>query len=365
MALHGSVRIGAGRLRGAVTGRLLRRGKVADGALQSGADHQYRTLFECMSDGFLLVEVIRDTTGHVADYVVVEANPALVRMMGWESSPVGRRQSEMFAHAPSSWLKACDTAMRGQPIGLEYSSSTSNRWFEFHFSRITNSQLALLVVDITQRKRVEQGRDEMFDELNHRVKNNLAIVSSMLTMQARAATAPAVREQLATAVDRIQTIADIHASLYRTGRKNEVDFAAYLHDLCDRLGSSLLDPDRITLTLQAAPTFLPLDRAVALGVLVNELVTNAAKHAYPAPSTGRISVQLEHDDGGLALTVSDRGKGFPAEPPKTGLGMRLVKSLVRQLGATFEIEHSPGAVFRLRVPHQPRRGPFGGQGLLA
>src|SRR6185369_5810006 len=112
--------------------------------------------------------------------------------------------------------------------------------------------------------------------------------------QARMGDGGLVREHLHKAVDRIQAIADVHGSLYRTSRKDDVDFAAYLQDLCARLGSSLLDGDRIKIEVKAEPAAMPLDRAVALGIVVNELVTNAAKHAYPAPAEGLIGVSLEH-----------------------------------------------------------------------
>lgn len=340
------------------------RGRDVCGRTRPRADLRYRTLFECVSDGFVLLEVIRGADGRIVDYMVLEANPALIRLFALESSPVGKRQSEIFAHAPPIWLNACETAMRGQPITFEYKSPSSDRWFEVHLSRITETQLAQLIVDISERKRAEQRHAEMFDELNHRVKNNLAMVSSMLTMQARAAKSPEVREPLETAVERIQTIADVHASLYRSGRKDEVDFAAYLHDLCERLRHSLLDPERVTLTLEAEAVSLPLNRAVALGVLVNELVTNAAKHAYPPPRAGPISVRLQHRAEMLMLTVGDSGGGLPAEPPKTGLGMRLIRSLVQQLGATFEVDHSPGAVFHVRLPCPSQPAPHSGQGVL-
>ncbi|MDB5474565.1 MAG: sensor histidine kinase [Phenylobacterium sp.] len=327
-------------------------------------DLRYRTLFECVSDGFALVEVIRDAQGRVVDYVVLEANPALLRILHMKVSPVGKRASGVLSDAPPAWLQACDRAMRGAPLTFEYHAPQSGNWFEIHLSRITETQLAHLVVDITDRKRSEHHSSEMFDELNHRVKNNLAIVSGMVTLQARATRSPEVRSQLETAVDRIQAIADVHASLYRTGRKDEVDFAAYLQDLCDRLRRSVLDPDRVTLRLEAEPTSLPLDKAVAMGVLVNELVTNAAKHAYPPPASGQISVMLSQAGEELVLSVGDSGCGLPAEPPPDGLGMRLVRSLVQQIGGALQVEHHPGATFRVRLPHtrqppaQPGQAPL-------
>ena len=324
--------------------RSLRRGRTHD------PDRRYRRLFECVSDGFALVEGIRDRDGRLIDYVVLDANPAVVRILGFTTSPVGKRQSELMHNAPSAWLQTCDRALAGEPLIFEYHAAGAGKWYEIHLTRVGPNQLAQLIVDITERKQSERRTSEMFDELNHRVKNNLAIVSAMLSMQARTSGSEAVRAQLETAVGRIQTIADAHASLYRTGRKDEVDFAAYLQNLCDRLRESVLDSDRITLEAKAEPASLPLDRAVTLGVLINELVTNAAKHAYPPPAHGPISVQLRREGDDLVLTVGDSGPGLPAEPPRRGLGMRIVRSLVQQLGARLEIQHHPGATFHVRLP---------------
>jgi two-component sensor histidine kinase len=315
-----------------------------------GRDLRYRTLFECVSDGFALVETIRDPGGHVVDYVVLEANPALHRLLRTDKTLVGRHYKDLWPSAPPSWLAACERALRGDPLSFEYYTQSTGRWFEIHLSRIGDDQLAQLVVEITERKRSEHRQIEMFDELNHRVKNNLAIVSSVLALQARATDLPQVREHLEKAVDRIQTIADVHASLYRSGRTDEVDFAAYLQDLCGRLATSVLERDRVTLQLQVDPVSLPLDRAVALGVVVNELVTNAAKHAYPPLRSGEISVRLEHALTGVVLTVGDSGPGMPPEPSKSGLGMRLIRSLCQQMGATLEVEPPPGAAFRIHLP---------------
>ena len=317
---------------------------------RADSDKRYRALFECVSDGFALVKVIRDREGRVTDYLILEANPALHGLLRRETSLVGKLQSEALPDAPPGWLKACQAAMDGEPVTFEYHREGAGRWFEIHLSRVTGDLLAQLVVDITERKRSERRQSEMFDELNHRVKNNLALVSAMLSMQARATPTPEVRERLTTAIERVQTIADVHASLYRTGRKDDVDFAAYLTHLCDRLTRSVLDSDRITLKLETEPVVLPLDQAVALGVIVNELVTNAAKHAYPPPHTGEVSIQLERKGGDLRLSVGDSGPGLPAEPPASGLGMRMVRSLTQQLGATLSVEHHPGATFRVRAP---------------
>jgi two-component sensor histidine kinase len=255
----------------------------------------------------------------------------------------------VYPQVSDAYLSACDRALTGAPIAFEFQGRASGAWYEVHLARVTDGQLAQVVIDVSDRKKADVRQTELFDELNHRVKNNLAMVSSMLALQARMGDDGRVREHLAKAVDRIQAIADVHGSLYRTSRKDDVDFAAYLQDLCTRLGSSLVDGDRIRIQVSAAPAALALDRAVALGVVVNELVTNAAKHAFPAPAEGLIEVTLAQAPPGLTLCVADNGQGLPADLPSGGLGMRLVRSLVQQIGATLEIERTPGAVFRVRL----------------
>lgn len=346
--------------------RLVDRLRAGNAAL-SESEARFRTLFESVSEGFALMEILRDANGRVCDYIVLDTNPAMLRVMEQPVDLVGRRQSELMPDVPAAYLSACHRALTGEPVTFEWQSPRTRRWYEVRLARVTDTQLAQVVVDITERKTAAARQSELFDELNHRMKNNLAMVSSMLALQARMGEGGQEKAHLMKAVDRIQAIADVHASLYRGSRKDDVDFAAYLHDLCARLSGSLLDSDRVRIELSAEPAVMALDRAVALGVVVNELVTNAAKHAYPPPSEGVVHVTLAHGPQGLVLSVGDSGQGLPAEPSNAGLGMRLVRSLVQQIGATLEIERHPGATFRVHLPEapaQPAAGAAGGQARL-
>jgi two-component sensor histidine kinase len=245
---------------------------------------------------------------------------------------------------PAGYLAAAERAFRGEIVELSFEGPRGGRWYELRLYPVDENQVAEIVVDITAHKLAERRQTELFDELNHRVKNNLALVSAILGMQARLTDDEVMAEHLRNAVARIQAIADVHGSLYRTGRKDDVDFASYLLHLCDRLSNSLVDRDHVRIELSADPATVPLDDAVALGLIVNELVTNAAKYAYPG-TTGVVQVILRHTPEGLQLTVRDEGQGLSADPPRPGLGMRLVRSLVQQCGGALRIGAGPGASF--------------------
>ncbi|WP_165837206.1 sensor histidine kinase [Phenylobacterium hankyongense] len=319
-------------------------------ALLAERELRYRTLFECVSDGFLLIEPAQDALGRTTDYLILEANPAILRILSANTSIVGRRVSEVLPVPVTGWLEHCNRATAGDTVTFDFQSPATDRWYEIHLSRVGRGQLAAFIVDVTDRKLSESRHLELFEELNHRVKNNLSMVSVMLSMHARASHQPEVQDQLQRAIDRIQAIADVHASLYRSSSRDDVDFAGYLQQLCDRLSGSLLPDDRIRIELDAQPaTSLPLDRAVALGVVVNELVTNAVKHAYPPPARGVILVKLRHAGDTLTLSVSDNGRGLPPPGSSEGLGMRLIRSLVQQAGAILTVEQGEGVTFVVRL----------------
>jgi two-component sensor histidine kinase len=145
----------------------------------------------------------------------------------------------------------------------------------------------------------------------------------------------------------------VHTALYQGARELDVDFGAYLQDLCASIANSLNHDDRISVEVEAESVVLPVDSAVPLGMVVNELVTNAVKYAYPPPSRGPIRVEFKHDGPGLRLTVKDRGRGLPSvgEDRSGGVGMRLVRSLVAQAQGKLTVVRSrPGAAFVIRLP---------------
>ena len=198
-------------------------------------------------------------------------------------------------------------------------------------------------MDITERKAAEEMRGLLFTELSHRVKNNFQVIAAMLDIQARHSNHPETRAELQAAIDRVMAVARAHANLYADGRVETVEFAAYLKDLCGSLARGLLEQGRIELTVTSDPAELEPDRAAALGMLVNELVTNAAKHAFQGRDHGRIEVMFEAGTSGRRLTVSDDGIGFAATQRRHGLGSRLIDGFVRQARGRLTRTSSGGA----------------------
>lgn len=208
-------------------------------------------------------------------------------------------------------------------------------------------------------------QDLLAREMSHRVKNSLAIVASLLALQARSAEAgpdgEAVRAALIDARSRVEAIAGVHDQLWRQGDgegdavPGEIDLAPFLQTLTANLQSGA---PRHRLVCTVAPLRIAADLAIPIGLLVNELVTNAIKYAYPEasrPAGGEIRVRTALAEGRLVLDVADDGVGLPEDfdiaRATRSLGMRVIANLGRQLGATLTTPRDgPGAHFHLAVP---------------
>jgi two-component sensor histidine kinase len=197
----------------------------------------------------------------------------------------------------------------------------------------------------TERDRQIADRDLLLQEIDHRMKNNFAIVASILDIHRRRVTGEAA-DALGSALYRVESIARAHRHLYRgAGQSDAVQMRDYLGDLCAALADALLLRGGIVLACSVDAVAVPRDRAVSIGLIVNELVTNAAKHAFTGRAGGTITVGFRRRPGGWTLIVSDDGVGMPATPapagPDHGLGSRLIPAFARQAGGTIATETGP------------------------
>ncbi|MES3153577.1 sensor histidine kinase [Sphingomonas faeni] len=189
--------------------------------------------------------------------------------------------------------------------------------------------------------------EALLGEVNHRVANSLQLVSAMVRLQATALTDPSAREALEDTQRRIQAIAQVHRRLYTSNDVENVDMREYLGALVDELAETWsTDALPRALSLAAEPIHLPTDRAVSLGVIVTELVTNACKYAYPTGG-GEVRVALRRiDDDIFILAVEDDGCGIPedAVPRGTGLGTKLIRAMAQSLQSIVEYDPTHSGV---------------------
>lgn len=315
------------------------------------AQRRYRALLDHMSEGFVVCEAIRDATGRLVDYRLLEANPIYLERAPPEAAIVGRRQLELRPATPPQWFEACDVALRGRPVRFEFRDPLNERWYEVHMMRLSDHEIGQLFVDMTSRKRAEERQAQLFEELNHRVKNNLSVVSAILALQARSSP-EAVCEQLERARDRIAAIADLHAALYTQESTHDVALCAYIQDIADRLAIALGEQGALRIETHCDDVSLPVSHAVSVGLIVNELVTNAAKHAFAPGGRGWIRIDLRRADDRISLTVSDNGRGAGATAfgAGAGLGTRIVQALASDLQGEVHRLDGPGTVIRVAFP---------------
>jgi two-component sensor histidine kinase len=219
-----------------------------------------------------------------------------------------------------------------------------------------------IIANALDRKTIEdrlqdslRDKEVLLREIHHRVKNNMQIVNSLLFLQEQA-----VHDRVDTiALDafeqsraRIKAMATIHDRLYRSSEFSSIDFEEYLNALVPELISSYADGDKIKIDVSAQAIRLGLDAAVPCALIINELITNSLKHAFPQGQSGIIKLTMNHKpEGGIRLVVSDNGIGMPMIDGKqmlpNTLGLQLVTDLARQLGGTVTVSNEQGTLMQV------------------
>lgn len=202
-------------------------------------------------------------------------------------------------------------------------------------------------------------KEVLLKEIHHRVKNNLQIISSLLNLQSEQIADPLFKEKHKVSCDRIRSMALVHEKLYESGNLTRIDFADYIESLVSSLNFSY-NPDSTRIRLQTQfdvtrkDRFLKIESAIPCGLILNELLSNAFKYAFPAERAGQINIRFsaERKDRfcNYRLEVSDDGIGLPSnlDPEKTeSLGLQLIKILSEQLDGKMEFGNTKGTQFEL------------------
>jgi PAS domain S-box-containing protein len=220
---------------------------------------------------------------------------------------------------------------------------------------------AKVMRDETERRRAEEQlrtslreKEVLLQEIHHRVKNNLQVITSLLRLQSGHASDESTRGMFEEARNRVQAIAGIHELLYRSPDLARIDFGAYLNRLARDLFSFYgIDTNRLQLAIEVKHTGLGVNKAIPCGLIVNELLTNSLKHGFHDGRQGTVRVSLECLNGECILVVEDDGLGFPEGfdwEQADSLGLQLVKVLSAQLDGSVDVERGTGTCFKISFP---------------
>jgi PAS domain S-box-containing protein len=323
------------------------------------SEQRFRRIFEYAPVGIIVVSP--------PDYKLIQTNPAFQRLLGYSSDELCELDAVAITH-PEDWIIEQECILQCFEQRYEHYSlekryirkDNQTIWGKLTCSLLWSPEgdlqfVIAMVKDITQRKLTEaellrslQEKNTLLKEVHHRVKNNLQIITSLLRLQARSVPDPRVKAALEDTQNRIYSMALIHENLYQSEQFDRVNLLHYLDTLVRNLEMSASRPD-LQVDVQIADLTISMGKAILCGLIVNELVTNAFKYAFPDCS-GQIRVQVDRLDREAVLTVCDSGIGLPeAVDPRmpASLGLSIVNELVDQLHATLELTRTPGTTFRI------------------
>ena len=365
-------RIGAGELRGLV--ELETAGEL--GVLARTFNRMTRQLSETMMSKGHLDNVLDSMAGALflvgADHKIERVNQAALQLLGHERNELLGRPFDTICPAEESdsvalmlrlavegYLRSVERSLLkkdGSPMPVSFSGSA--------LSDSSGEIVGFVCVahDLSRQKQIEQTirdslkrKETLLREVHHRVKNNLQVISSLLELQSSYFDEERVLEMFAESQSRIRAMALIHEQLHRAPDLEEIDIRDYIETLAHQLFESRgIRADEIALRFRLEEHLLDSDQAVALGLIVNELVANALKHGFSDGSAGEVCVSFRSADGAtLNLSVADNGKGLAKDfklKETESLGLNLVAALVKQLQGTLHLTSNGGTEFRVEFP---------------
>jgi two-component sensor histidine kinase len=229
---------------------------------------------------------------------------------------------------------------------------------------LAGNEVLGMVMDITDRKKATEKmkaalkeKEILLKELHHRVKNNMQVISGLIELQSQQLDDDAAREIFNETRDRVSSMALIHENLYKASDLGNINFSEYIKTLTNHLFYCYnVDFNVVQLKTEVKDVFLDVQVGIPCGLIVNELVSNTLKHAFPEGRRGEVIVSLKSGDGGqYTLIVKDDGTGFPEDLDfrKTkSLGMQLVTMLVDQLKGTIDLKRNEGTEFVISFPEK-------------
>ena len=279
----------------------------------------------------------------VAPYAFTYPAALLTTLLGgWQPGLLALAISEFLG-----WLVVVPQAgLAGAPMRYQVSAAAIAALTGMSVIAVAHAFRMAARFGFTERGEKLAERELLFRELQHRVANDFALTTSLLKQEAKLNLEPQAKEALDKAAHRIHSFARIHRQIYLQSDVISVNLKEYIEDLAGGLRAGALPPN-VKLSCDLPPLLSQRDVALALGLLMNELVTNAVKHAFPDGTGGTILVRIQRSADGWEFTVKDNGAGFGSVVP--GLGAGLIDQFARQAGGEIFYEQDIGACVRLKL----------------
>ncbi|OPY44853.1 MAG: sensory histidine kinase UhpB [Methanoregulaceae archaeon PtaU1.Bin222] len=259
------------------------------------------------------------------------------------------------------------TIAQGQDITDRNRALNELEQLNTNLERIVQDRTHALNEEIQQRKHAEAAIQASLDEkvlllreIHHRVNNNLQIIISLIKLQTRSLEDAEMKQVLSGMRNRVQAMSLVHEKLYLSKSLSSIDIADYTRFLATQLFAFYgVDHRRVALATDMEKILLDIDTAIPLGLIINELISNALSHAFPGDRTGTITISSHLTGDMVSLVIADDGVGMSPDYDWEGgasLGFRLVNSLIDQLGGTIEKKAGPGTTFNILFPRKTTAG---------
>lgn len=319
---------------------------------------KYRTLFTV---SYAPMFIINPETG-----AIIDANPSASRFYGYDHSTLLTMNINEINRMGDEAVKSAMTDAISQSSNyFEFTHTLadgSTRQVEVVSSPLSDGDTTLLfttIHDVTERnaalaenQRLLADKEMLLAEVHHRIKNNMTLVTSLLELNARRSRHASVKSALLDAKTRLLSMMRLYDRLYRSGNYTETDVCHYIACVLDEI-STAYSSSGIRMECREEQIMVPVNVIFPLGIIINELITNALKYAFPEGTKGSISVSLDRNEQDIVLTIADNGRGLPEEidiMTAESFGLSLVAMMIQQLGGSVDIARVPGTRFTIGLP---------------
>ncbi|WP_039948032.1 sensor histidine kinase [Leptospira fainei] len=318
-------------------------------------EKKYRSIVENASDAIVITD---------RDAKLLEVNRRFEELLNYSKEELLSFTLETVLDS-ESWqetLKEMPNLIVGKPVTLQRKFKSKQGSLidcEINAVLLDSDKAMGIVRDVTERNRITKELEKslgekqvLLQEIHHRVKNNLQVIASLLGLQYENYEDPTLRSALLESESRVKSMALVHSELYRSDNFTDVDLNNYFSSLSFTLIRMYEASQRIAFDLEILPSKVTVEKAIPLGLILNELLTNSVKYGFPGDRTGKIRIRLESDERGLVLKYDDNGVCYDRSfPEKSGsIGLQLIDILTRQLRAKSDFKTDNGIEFTLRIP---------------